>query len=72
VPGGFRVSVDQKGNDQPAMGELVLTQGVAVTRSVKQDGTVVSGLPLPIERAVDVPYELNERGWRAYAVEKLQ
>lgn len=72
VPGGFRVSVDQKGNDQPAMGELVLTQGVAVTRSVKQDGTVVSGLPLPIERAVDVPYELNGRGWRAYAVEKLQ
>ena len=71
LPEGFRVAVVSP-ESQPSAGSLVLTQGVAVTRSVKPDGSVVSGIPLPIDRAMDLPFELNERGWRAYAVQKLQ
>jgi hypothetical protein len=71
LPGGFRVAVVQP-DSQLSAGAPLLTQGVAVTRSVKQDGTVVSGIPLPIQRPIDLPFELSERGWRAHAVGKLQ
>ncbi len=70
APGGFRIAVDRR-EDSPMVSALVLSQGVAVTRSVEKNGRVVSGLPLEVQIPVEIPFELNERGWRAYAVGTL-
>lgn len=65
---GFRLSVEEPGRQgEPAL----LSQSVSVTRSVLEDGTVVSGLPLRMDRFLGWPYQLSETEWRAYAMERL-
>lgn len=69
-PGGFRTIVGSHRGDGNSA--AVLSQTVAVTRSVLEDGTVVSGLPLPMDEFLAWPFGQEERAWRADAVKKLR
>lgn len=70
APGGFRTRVgNHRGDGNSA---AVLSQTVAVTRSVLEDGTVVSGVPLPLDEYLAWPFGQEEAAWRAEAVKKAQ
>jgi hypothetical protein len=67
--GGVRFEVGAIPSLDPALQKQALfSQTVVVSRSVKADGTVVSGIPVPIDRFVLNLFHQDERDWRRSAV----